>query len=107
ASMIDGAGPARVLTSVVFPQSYPVIIAVALCHIVFSWYDNFDPRLYTLGKPSLHSISSGIQQYTFIYSQQPHLIQATALLGMVVPVLLFFFSQRLFMRGIVITGVEK
>ena len=63
--------------------------------------------LYTLGKPNLQPISVGIQQFNFIYSQQPHLIQATALLGMVLPVLLFFFSQRFFMRGIVITGVEK
>ncbi len=107
AAMIDGAGPLRVLTSIIVPQSYPVIIAVALFHIVFAWNDYFEPLLYTLGKPDLQPISVGIQQFNFIYSQQPHLIQATALLGMVLPVLLFFFSQRFFMRGIVITGVEK
>ncbi|HEX7039322.1 MAG TPA: carbohydrate ABC transporter permease [Trueperaceae bacterium] len=107
AAQIDGAGPLRVLTSVIVPQSYPVIIAVALFHIVFAWNDYFEPLLYTLGRPELQPISVGIQQFNFIYSQQPHLIQATALLGMVVPVALFFFSQRFFMRGIVITGVEK
>ncbi len=107
AAMIDGAGPLRVLVSVVVPQSYPVIVAVALFHIVFAWNDYFEPLLYTLGRPELQPISVGIQQFNFIYSQQPHLIQATALLGMVVPVALFFFSQRFFMRGIVITGVEK
>ena len=77
-----------------------VVIAPAHAQIICT-------DLYTLGKPSLQPISVGIQQFNFIYSQQPHLIQATALLGMVVPVLLFFFSQRFFMRGIVITGVEK
>jgi len=107
AAMIDGAGPLRVLTSVIVPQSYPVIIAVGLFHVVFAWNDYFEPLLYTLGRPGLQPLSVGIQQYNFIYSQQPHLIQATALLGMVVPVALFFFSQRFFMRGIVITGVEK
>ncbi|HLU81832.1 MAG TPA: carbohydrate ABC transporter permease [Trueperaceae bacterium] len=107
AAMIDGAGPLRILTSVIIPQSYPVIIAVALFHIVFAWNDYFEPLLYTLGKPDLQPISVGIQQFNFIYSQQPHLIQATALLGMILPVLLFFFSQRFFMRGVVITGVDK
>ena len=107
AAMIDGAGPLRILTSVIIPQSYPVIIAVALFHIVFAWNDYFEPLLYTLGKPNLQPISVGIQQFNFIYSQQPHLIQATALLGMILPVLLFFFSQRFFMRGVVITGVDK
>ena len=107
AAMIDGAGPLRILTSVIIPQSYPVIIAVALFHIVFAWNDFFEPLLFTLGRPDLQPISVGIQQFNFIYSQQPHLIQATALLGMILPVLLVFFSQRFFMRGVVITGVDK
>ncbi|RMF79222.1 MAG: carbohydrate ABC transporter permease, partial [Chloroflexi bacterium] len=37
AAMIDGASPFRVLVSVIIPQSYPVIVAVALFHLVFAW----------------------------------------------------------------------
>lgn len=107
AAQIDGAGPLRILLSVIIPQSYPVIVAVALFHIVFAWNDYFDPLIYTLGRPDLQPISVAIQQFNFVYSQQPHLIQATALLGLVLPVVLFFFSQRFFMRGVVITGVDK
>jgi multiple sugar transport system permease protein len=107
AAQIDGAGPFRVLMSVIIPQSYPVIVAVALFHIVFAWNDYFDPLIYTLGRPDLQPISVAIQQFNFVYSQQPHLIQATALLGLLLPVILFFFSQRFFMRGVVITGVDK
>jgi multiple sugar transport system permease protein len=107
AAMIDGASPFRILVSVIIPQSYAVIVAVALFHIVFAWNDYFEPLIYTLGKPELQPISIGIQQFNFAYSQQPHLIQATALLGMALPVLLFFLAQRFFMRGIVITGVDK
>lgn len=107
AAMIDGAGPLRILTSVVIPQSWPVIIAVALFHIVFAWNDYFEPLIYTLGKPALQPLSVGIQQFNFVYSQQPHLIQATALLGMIIPVALFFLGQRFFMRGVVVTGVDK
>src|SRR5690606_749603 len=39
AAQIDGAGPLRILTSIIIPQSYPVIVAVALFHIVFAWND--------------------------------------------------------------------
>lgn len=107
AAMIDGAGPVKILTSVIIPQSWPVIIAVALFHIVFAWNDYFEPLIYTLGEPALQPLSVGIQQFNFVYSQQPHLIQATALLGMVIPVVLFFFGQRFFMRGVIVTGVDK
>lgn len=107
AAMIDGAGPFRILRSVIIPQSYPVIVAVSLFHFVYAWNDYFEPLIYLLGKPELQPITVGIQRFNFIYDQQPHLIQATAMLGLILPVLLFFMAQRFFMRGVVITGVEK
>lgn len=107
AAMIDGAGPLRILVSVIIPQSYPAIITVALFHFVFAWNDYFEPLIYLLGRRDLVPISVGIQQFNFVFDTRPEYIQATALLGLVVPVVLFFFSQRFFMRGVVITGVDK
>lgn len=107
AAMIDGAGPMRILRSIIIPQSYPVLVAVALFHFVFAWNDYFEPLIYLLGKRNLAPISIGIQQFNFLYDQQPQLIQATALLGLLPPLLLFIFTQRFFMRGVVVTGVDK
>jgi multiple sugar transport system permease protein len=107
AAMIDGAGPLRILVSVIIPQSWPVIVAVALFHTVYAWNDYFMPLIYLLGQPELVPISVGIQVFNFKYGQQPHLIQATALMGLALPVIVFFLSQRFFMRGVVITGVDK
>ncbi len=107
AAMIDGAGPFKILTSIIIPQSWPAIVAVGLFHFVFAWNDYFYPLIYLLGKPELQPISVGIQQYNFIYDQQPHLIQATSILGLALPVIIFFLAQRYFMQGVVITGVEK
>lgn len=107
AAMIDGAGPLRVLWSVIIPQSYPAIVAVALFHFVFAWNDYFEPLIYLLGKRELQPITVGIQQFNYVYDQQPQYIQATSLMALVVPVLLFFFAQKVFMRGVVITGVDK
>ncbi|MBN1965500.1 MAG: carbohydrate ABC transporter permease [Anaerolineae bacterium] len=107
AAMIDGAGPLGILIRVIVPQSWPVLVAVALFHIVFAWNDYLEPLIYTLGHAELQPIAVGIQQFNYRYDQQPHLIQATALLGMALPVFLFFAAQRFFMRGVVITGVEK
>ena len=35
------------------------------------------------------------------------LIQASAVLAMAVPVVIFFLAQKAFMRGVVVTGVDK
>jgi multiple sugar transport system permease protein len=34
-------------------------------------------------------------------------MQAAAIMAVALPVVIFFFAQRVFMQGIVITGVEK
>ena len=107
AAMIDGASPFRVLRSIIVPLSVPAIVAVSLFHFFFAWNDFFLPLLYLGSKPDLQPLSVGIQQYNALYSTQPTLIQATALMTMAVPVVVFFLAQRAFMRGVVVTGVDK
>ncbi|HRF94271.1 MAG TPA: carbohydrate ABC transporter permease, partial [Aggregatilineales bacterium] len=107
AAMIDGAGPFRILLSVIIPQSYPVIVAVAIFHLVFAWNDYFMPLIYLLGKEELQPMAVGIQRFNYIFDVKPHLLQSSMLLGLIIPVLIFLFAQRFFMRGVVITGVEK
>jgi multiple sugar transport system permease protein len=107
AAMIDGAGPFRVLRSVIVPQSVAAITAVALFHFFFAWNDFFVPLLYLASKPELQPLSIAIQQYNALYATQPTLIQASALMTMAVPIVVFLLAQRAFMRGVVVTGVEK
>lgn len=107
AAMIDGAGPLQILLLVIIPQSWPLLVAVGLFHLVFAWNDFFEPMIYTLGNPEIQPIAVAIQQFNQRFGQEPHLIQTTALLGMILPVLLFFLAQRFFMQGVVITGVDK
>ena len=107
AAMIDGAGPFRVLRSIIVPQSVAAIVAVSLFHFFFAWNDFFVPLLYLASKPELQPVSIAIQQYNALYATQPTLIQAAALMTMAVPIAVFLLAQRAFMRGVVVTGVEK
>jgi multiple sugar transport system permease protein len=107
AALMDGASPFRVLRSVILPLSVPALVAVTLFHFFFAWNDFFVPLLYLAGKPELQPLSVAIQQYNALYATQPTLIQATSLLTMAVPVVVFFLAQRAFMQGVVVTGVEK
>jgi len=45
--------------------------------------------------------------FTVMYNQQPHLIQATALMALALPVTVFLLAQRVFVQGVVVTGVDK
>lgn len=107
AAMIDGAGPLRILLQIIIPLSWPVIIAVALFHFIFSWNDYFGPLIYLLNYPDLNPISVAVQVFNFQYGARPELVQATSLMAMILPLAIFFVSQKVFMRGVVLTGVDK
>jgi multiple sugar transport system permease protein len=107
AAMLDGAGPLRILRSVIVPQAIPAIVAVSLFHFFFAWNEYFLPLIYLQGKPELQPLSVGLARFNALYSQEPTLIQAAAIMAMALPVIVFFVAQRAFMRGVVFSGVEK
>ena len=106
AAMLDGAGPLRILFSVVLPQSWPVVITVALLHFYYVWNETRQAALYLGIRPDLAPVSFGIQNFQSLAPIQ-NVLQASALLVMIIPVIVLFFSQRYFMRDMVITGMEK
>jgi multiple sugar transport system permease protein len=107
AAMIDGASRFRVLWSVLLPQSYPALLAIVVFHIVYAWNDLFGPLIYLSTNRAAWPISVALQTFNGIYGQKPQLIQAGALMALIAPLILFILAQRVFVRGIVITGVEK
>ena len=107
AAAIDGAGPFRTLISVILPQAWPVVVAVAIFHLVYSWNDFFNPLIYLSTKPELQPLAVGLQRFNGIHYRNPAYVQAGTLMTMVIPVVLFLIFQRVFIRGVVITGVEK
>jgi multiple sugar transport system permease protein len=109
AAQMDGASPLRILWSVIIPQAWPAIIAVSLFHFFFSWNDFFVPLIYLSGHADLFTMTVGLQAFSATYARAGSgtLTQTAALLAMLLPVAIFFVAQRAFMRGVVISGVEK
>jgi multiple sugar transport system permease protein len=107
AAMIDGAGPLRILRSVIIPQALPGILAVTLFHFFWAWNEYFLPLVYLQGAPDLQPLAVGLARFNSLFSTDPTAIQAAAVMAMALPVVVFFIAQRAFMRGVVFTGVEK
>ena len=107
AAQIDGAGPIRILWSMIIPQCKSVMLAVALFHLVFAWNDYFGPLIYLSTNREAWPISVALSMFNGIYGQKPQLIQAGSLMTLIAPLILFAVAQKFFVQGIVITGVEK
>lgn len=106
AAMLDGAGPLRILISVILPQSVPVVTTVALLHFFYVWNETRLASLYLGISPNLQVVSFGVQRsQTFFFT--PEALMVGALVVMVVPVLVLFLSQRFFMQDMIVTQIEK
>jgi multiple sugar transport system permease protein len=106
AATLDGAGPLRTLVSVVLPQFWPVLITVSLLHFFYIWNETRLAALYLSTRRDLIPISFGIQNFQSLAPIQ-NLLQASALIIMIVPVIVILLSQRFFMQNLIITGTEK
>lgn len=106
AAMLDGAGPLRILVSVILPQSVPVVTTVALLHFFYIWNETRNASLYLGVAPNLQTISFGIQRTQSIFFT-PEALMVGALVVMAIPVLVLFISQRFFMQDMIVTQIEK
>lgn len=107
AAMVDGAGPLRTFLEVILPQSVPALTAVALFHFFFAWNDFFGPLIYLAGNRRALPITVGLTQFNGLHNREPQLILAASIISMALPLAIFFMAQRVFIQGIVITGVDK
>jgi multiple sugar transport system permease protein len=107
AATIDGAGPIRIFISIILPQAVPALVAASMFHFFFAWNNFFEPLIYLAGNPEKYPITVGLTAFNNLYSQQTNLIQAASLVSAVVPLLIFLLAQRVFLQGIVFTGVDK
>jgi ABC-type sugar transport system, permease component len=107
AARIDGASPIQTLYRIILPQAVPGLVAAGLFNFFYCWNDYFTPLVYLSGKPELYPISVGLGLFSGQYSTHVQLVQAASVMSCIIPIVIFFFTQRFFMQGVVMTGVEK
>jgi multiple sugar transport system permease protein len=105
-AMLDGAGPLRRLFSIVLPQSWPAVITIMLLQFFYTWNETRLSSLYLGANSHFMPVSFGVQTYQSLVPIQ-NVIEAGSVVVMVIPVIVLILSQRLFMRSMTITGLEK
>jgi multiple sugar transport system permease protein len=105
AARIDGCGPFGILWHVVIPQSWPALITVTIFTILYAWNDFYAPLIY-LQSQDHWTVALGLQSFNALYGSQGNLLMAASVLMVLPPVLIFFFAQRLFVQGVVISGIK-
>jgi len=106
AAMLDGAGPLTILVSIILPQCIPAVATVALLHFFYAWNELRMASLYLGIVPHMRTVSFNIQTFQTL-TFTPEILQASALMVMLIPAVVLFVFQRFFMQDMVVTGTEK
>lgn len=109
AAMLDGAGRLRIYWSIVLPLARPALATVALFCFIGTWNDFFGPLIY-LNTPEKATLTLGLNmlksQIIGSGTVQWHILMAASVLVMLPNIIVFFFAQRHFIRGIQVGGLR-
>ena len=109
AAIVDGAGPLRILWTIIMPLMKPALTTVAILQFLGDWNDFFGPFIY-INSVSKYTAAVGLRTFQFmpleLTDPRDHLLMAGAAI-MTIPVLaLFAAAQRYFVSGVVMTGLK-
>jgi multiple sugar transport system permease protein len=107
AARIDGCSEFAIYWRVVLPLARPALAAVAIFHFLYVWNDFFAPLVF-LTNPNDFTLALGLHQFQSTHGGGTPwtLMMAAATLVTVPVVILFFFTQRFFVRGVTMSGVK-
>ena len=105
AAVLDGASNAVVFWRVILPLAKPALATVGVFSFVGAWQDFMGPLLY-LNDPEKLTLEVGLRSYNSLAGSQFHLVMAASVLVTLPLICIYFFTQRYFVKGIVMTGIK-
>ena len=109
AARIDGCGWFGVYWRIILPMIKPALGAVAIFSFMSTWNDFMGPLIY-ISTMNKYTVAIGLHFFRNISSPAArplwNLTMAASVVAMVPPLLLFFFAQRYYIQGIVVSGIK-
>jgi len=105
AARIDGASRLGVLFKIVLPLSGPALATLAVVTFLWTWNDFLWP-LITIYSANHMTLQLGLATFQGAHQSATNLLMAASVMTVLPVLILFFFAQRYFVRGIATTGLK-
>jgi multiple sugar transport system permease protein len=105
AALIDGCSRFGVLFRILIPMIRPAVVVVAIFTFTWAWNDYMGPLIY-LNSPRLFTVTLGLTRFVGRTSMNIQYLMAMTAVSTLVPITIFFLTQRFFIQGIVISGIK-
>lgn len=105
AAKIDGAGFFTIYWRIMLPLVKPALASVIVFSFIGSWNNFLGPLIY-INTPEKMPISLALRLFQTLHGAEYGLMMAASTIATLPIVILFFFTQRYFIQGIVLTGLK-
>jgi ABC-type glycerol-3-phosphate transport system permease component len=106
AAKIDGCSYFGIYTRIILPLTKPALATVAIFTFMWNWNDFMGPLIYLNSREKL-TLSLALSRFTGMYGMTAwNLLMAASIVVALPCFILFFFAQKYFIQGIVITGLK-
>lgn len=106
AARLDGCGEFRIFWQIILPLAKPALLTVALFQFMATWNDFLGPLIF-LVREDQFTLALGLQNFQSAFGGTAwHWLMAGSTLVVLPVVVLFFLTQRTFIRGISTTGFK-
>jgi multiple sugar transport system permease protein len=105
AARIDGCSELGILWRIVAPMARPAIATVALFAFTGAWMDFLNPLVY-LHDEDRYTLALGLQAFLGRHNSEWALLMAASAVITLPMLVLFFFAQRTFIKGIALSGLK-
>ena len=102
---LDGCSELDIHWRIMLPLAKPALAMVALFTFIWSWNDFVNPLIY-LNDDAKYTLSVGLQQFLSLHGAEWSLLMAASTVMTLPIIVLFFFTQKTFIEGIVFTGIK-
>ena len=109
AARVDGANSLQILLRILLPLCRPALATVAILEFLRQWNDFLGPFVY-LNTPELFTMALGLRFFQTLPEStadpKTHLLMTATIIMALPAIILFFSCQRVFVRGIVMSGLK-
>ena len=105
AARIDGSSELGIFARVILPLSKPALTAVGIFGLMYGWNDFLGPLIY-LNSEKSKTVALGLDAFRTFYGTDWQGLMSISTLMVIPVVIIFFFAQRYFVRGIALTGMK-
>jgi len=105
AARIDGCSEFGILWRIIVPLSKPALATVALLTFIWAWLDFMGPLVY-LNDENTYTLALGLAAFLGRHGADWSGLMAAGTVVIAPIIVIFFFAQRTFIRGIALTGMK-